>query len=324
MNEKTIEQMKDYIIHHSVTLNKTFTRDGMKKTGRLIVNTGAIYFIEENSEIKNFICNFDVSDELSKIECNRLAKNFINTYSLEQLQKEYLIALKQKAEAEAEHNKKANADIQLLTELSKKIPFDFSDNGITIDTCGAKIHYSNGMKIDYTTRDRWNYNGYSINFEVRIISDNVYSVSLKANINNLYEYTHIENNTYSETELLAYLNKWAEIQAEQKRIIARHVEDDKRKMQTKINTMDFIDNILDNGKLLIVKTKKSATAFFGGNGKYTKFSCRGEGKFRHSNYKDIMEYINKSTEYAVMTDDEFHNTKFQDIVFIAIPNFEII
>ncbi len=324
MDIKTIEQMKNYIVHHSVALNRTFTHDGTKKAGRLITHTGEIYFVEEDSEIKNFICNFDISNELSKIECNRLAKNFINAYALEQLQEEYLIALKERAKAEQAFNKKANTDIQLLIELSKKIPFDFSDNGIIIDMCGAKMHYSNGMKIDYTTRDRWNYNGYSINFEVRIISNNMYSVNLNANINNMYGYTHTENNTYSEIELLTYLNKWAEIEAEQKRIIIQHVEDDKRKMQAKIAAMDFIDNILDNGKLLIVKTKTSATAFFGGNGKYTKFSCRGEGKFRHSNYEDIMKCINKSTEYAAMTDDEFHNTKLQDIVFITIPNFEIV
>ena len=324
MSEKTIEQMKDYIIHHSVALNRTFTREGMKKAGQLIAHTGAVYFIEENSEAKSYICSFEVSDDMTKIECNRLAKNFVNAYSLEQLQEEYLTALRQKAEAEQAFNKKADADMQALTELSKKIPFDFSNNGITVDISGAKMHYSNGKKIDFATRDRWNYNGYSIDFEVRIVADNMYSVNLKASINSICGYTHIENNTYSEAELLTYLNQWAEIEAEQKRIIADHVEDDKRKMQAKINTMDFIDNILDNGKMLIIKTKKSATAFFGGNGRYSKFSCKGEGKYRRSNYEDIMEYISKSTEYAAMTDDEYHNTKLQDIVFIAIPNFETV
>ena len=47
MREKTIEQMKDYIIHHSIALNKTFTREGAKKAGQLIAHTGAVYFIEE-------------------------------------------------------------------------------------------------------------------------------------------------------------------------------------------------------------------------------------------------------------------------------------
>ena len=92
MSEKTIEQMKDYIIHHSVALNRTFTREGMKKAGQLIAHTGAVYFIEENSEVKSYICSFEASDDMTKIECNRLAKSFVNAYSLEQLQEEYLTA----------------------------------------------------------------------------------------------------------------------------------------------------------------------------------------------------------------------------------------
>ena len=222
MSKNTIEQMKDYIIHHSIALNRTFTREGAKKAGQLIAHTGAVYFIEENSEAKNHICSFEVSDDMTKIECNRLAKSFVNAYSLEQLQDEYLTALKQKAEAEQAFNKKADADMQALTELSKKIPFDFSNNGITVDISGAKMHYSNGKKIDFAARDRWNYNGYSIDFEVRIVADNMYSVNLKASINSIYGYTHIENNTYSEAELLTYLNQWAEIEAEQKHIIINH------------------------------------------------------------------------------------------------------
>ena len=325
MNENIIEQKKDFIVNHSVVLNRTFTRDGVKKAGQLIAHTGTVYFIEENSEMKNYICSFEAYDNMTKIECNRLAKNFVNTYSVEQLQDEYLTAIKQKAEAEQAFYKKADADMQTLTELSKKIPFDFSIFGcsIAIDTSGAKMHYSNGKNIDYTTRDKWNYNGYSIDFEVRIVEGNMYSVKLRANINS-YAYTHVENNIYSEQELLTYLNKWAEIEAEQKRIIADKIQEDKRKMQAKINTMNFIDNILDNGKMLIIKTKKSATAFFGGDGRYTKFSCKGEGKFRHSSYDDIMEYIGKSTEYAAMTHSEWHNTKLQDVVFMTIPDFETV
>ena len=231
MSKKTIEQIKDFIIHYSITLNRTFTREGAKKAGHLIADGGSIYFIEEHSEVKNVICgikvffhifNFEVPDDMRKIECNRLAKSFVNAYSLEQLQEEYLTALKQNAEAEQAFNKKAENDIQILTELSKKIPFDFSNNGITVDICGAKMHYSNGKKIDFAARDRWNYNGYEINFEVRIVADNMYSVNLRASINSICGYTHIENNTYSEAELLTYLNQWAEIEAEQKRIIVNH------------------------------------------------------------------------------------------------------
>ena len=78
--EKTIEQMKDYIIHHSIALNRTFTCEGAKKAGQLIAHTGAVYFIEENSEAKNHICSFGVSDDMTKIECNRLAKSFVNAF----------------------------------------------------------------------------------------------------------------------------------------------------------------------------------------------------------------------------------------------------
>ena len=37
-----------------------------------------------------------------------------------------------------------------------------------------------------------------------------------------------------------------------------------------------------------------------------------------------MDYIGKSTEYAAMTHEKYHQGKLQDIPFIAIPDFEAV
>jgi hypothetical protein len=99
MNERTVEQLHDWMTQHSCALRRTFTEDGKPRSLEMIQDKGGIYVTDDNGKY-NYIGGFTPDDELSKVDCNRLAKDFIKTYTLEQLQNDYITACENKYNAE--------------------------------------------------------------------------------------------------------------------------------------------------------------------------------------------------------------------------------
>lgn len=93
----TIENLKNALINHSVALKHTFEENGTPRQGTLIADKGTVFFVptnpKEGERSKWVITTVSKLDDknLTKIECNRMAKEFVNKYPLPELQKEFLI-----------------------------------------------------------------------------------------------------------------------------------------------------------------------------------------------------------------------------------------
>ena len=92
----TIEDVKNRLINNSVALRHTFNKDGNSRDGILKAERGTVYFIPTTPDIgerpKWVITTVSAIDDknLTKIECNRIAKEFVKNYPLKELQKEFL------------------------------------------------------------------------------------------------------------------------------------------------------------------------------------------------------------------------------------------
>ena len=92
----TIEDVKNRLINNSVALRHTFEDDGTPRQGTLIADKGTVFFVptkhkegERSKWVITTVSNLD-DKNLTKIECNRIAKEFVKNYPLKELQKEFL------------------------------------------------------------------------------------------------------------------------------------------------------------------------------------------------------------------------------------------
>lgn len=92
----TIENVKNNVINHSVALRHTLDENGNFRDGVLKAEKSTIYFIpktpNESERSKWVIATVSKIDNenLTKIDCNRMAREFVKTYSLVELQKEFI------------------------------------------------------------------------------------------------------------------------------------------------------------------------------------------------------------------------------------------
>lgn len=92
----TIENLKNRLINHSVALKHTFDENAIPRQGALIADKGTVFFVpaspkegERSKWVMTTISKLDDAN-LTKIECNRMAKEFVKKYPLPELQKEFL------------------------------------------------------------------------------------------------------------------------------------------------------------------------------------------------------------------------------------------
>lgn len=92
----TIQNVKDHLINHSVALRHTLDENENFRNGTLKADKGTIYFIPETlnegerSQWVMEVISVDDDNKLTKIDSNRMAKEFVRTYSLIELQKEFM------------------------------------------------------------------------------------------------------------------------------------------------------------------------------------------------------------------------------------------
>ena len=92
----TIENLKNRLINYSVALKYTFDENGTPRQGALIADKGTVFFVlsdpnegECDRRVMTTVSKLD-DENLTKIECNRMAKEFVKKYSLLELQGEFL------------------------------------------------------------------------------------------------------------------------------------------------------------------------------------------------------------------------------------------
>lgn len=79
----TIENLKNGLINHSLALKHTFDENGNPRQGALIADKGTVFFIPSNPNegerskwVMTTVSKLD-DENLTKIECNRMAKEFV-------------------------------------------------------------------------------------------------------------------------------------------------------------------------------------------------------------------------------------------------------
>lgn len=139
----TIENLKNRLINHSVALKHTFDEKCCPLQGTLVADKGTVFFVpafpKEGERFKWVMTTVSKLDDanLTKNECNRMAKEFVKKYPLPELQKEFLsvylntsiwtgatIEMRHKAEA-IEYLTRNNIKYECNSEIEKINNIDY-------------------------------------------------------------------------------------------------------------------------------------------------------------------------------------------------------
>ena len=176
-----LENAKNKCINKTCSLNRTFTPEGKKLEGKLRAIHEAVYAEFSNGK-KEYILHFDIDGIHGNMK-NSLAKDFCTKYTLEQIQDEYIEALKKKAENARLENIKRDADTDFFNAHLSEISDLFILGKVDIKQFAQ---YAT-LKYEYRSeRDReYNYKGLMFNIEVIRLSENNFKV-------NASYYNHID------------------------------------------------------------------------------------------------------------------------------------
>lgn len=198
-----LENAKHKCINNTCSLNRTFTPEGKKLEGKLIAIHEDVYAELFNGK-KTYILRFDIDGIHGNMK-NSLAKDFCTKYTLEQMQDEYIEALKRKAENAHLENIKRDADTEFFNAHLSEISNLFILGKVDIKQF---VKYAT-LKYEYRSeRDgKYNYKGLMFNIEIIRLSENNFKV-------NASYYNHIdEDSKIFETDffnLMEYLRKVSE------------------------------------------------------------------------------------------------------------------
>lgn len=297
-----IENEYHHLMEHSCTCRHLFDNECNRKQGILKADNGTVDFISNG--MIYFIAYFSPDElSISKIECNRLAKEFVNIFTVEQLQQDYIKSCekKEKERIEAERIRKIHINFfkNRLLELKNILPigeFQLNEyNGI------LKWEYKNeslNSRYPYTT-ERWFF------IEIEMLSENKFIVAPTfffgrgGSCSNefRFECDYIELITYLKKTFNERLNPSIEIaEAERKKI------DDE--ISKRFNLEGKLRKLC-NGNVVIIKTGKNSYVCFNGFVEWT-ISKQSKGKIRRFNfYKMIDRIMSKGlTDYLLTNREE--------------------
>lgn len=290
-----LQEVHDQLVYHMGSLRKTY------QEGQLMAIGENIDFVTPEGK-RMFVTYIPYDFEGRDIDLRirkRLAKEFLQAYPLEQLQKEYESELARKEKAE---NEKYNNYLQLQKD------FTTLEDALSRFTKSECIEYASYpvIKAEYNYKDIYH----------RVENKNT-TLEIKLN-NGVYTATYSycgDRYTTSKREAAGTLEEIKDfIISEVYTIIdTLQSEADTRikeweLKQAKDNVIrDIVNEIRIGDSWYILKSKRTYTAISGN----TKYSLKGEGKFQKPNYSKILEDVKngKIESYAIVPNREWADRK---------------
>lgn len=285
-----LENAKNKCINKTCSLNRTFTPEGKKLEGKLIAIHEAVYAEFSNGK-KEYILHFDIDGIHGNMK-NSLAKDFCTKYTLEQMQDEYIEALKRKAENAHLENIKRDADTEFfnahLSEISNLFILGKVDIKQFVKYATLKYEYRSERDGEY------NYKGLMFNIEIIRLSENNFKV-------NASYYNHIdEDSKIFETdfsELMEYLRKVSEkINAAIGAMLSERKAIDNKKAYDREFQFKCLEFVTDKKHIYIFKTARGSFCVNYG----IRWSNKGEGKFYRISDEQLYKMLTEKgiTTYA--------------------------
>lgn len=296
-NLEIITEVKNKLIENSCALRHTFliTETGAEKLiGELFAESDAIYFMRDNK--KRVITIIDNEYGHGNYR-NTIAKEFVKTFSLEQLQTEFLESQERKYNEELEQQKQAEIDEKYFTDMIEKLK--------TISDIG-EFNIGNSFSKKCL---KWN---------IDIRSNSIYSNTLHSNMEFIkkdnmlnVKYTLWNNSqfngedysyTFTESEFIQWytdtiqdINNKLEVLKTERKAVDKKIDDEAKLYK-------FCRDIISSGKEHIFKTKLSAFCVRG----RTKFSLKSEGKYQNTDASKLFDIIITKgiTEYCIVDENE--------------------
>ena len=223
---------------------------------------------------------------------NSLAKAFCTKYTLEQMQDEYIEALKRKAENAHLENIKRDADTEFfnahLSEISNLFILGKVDIKQFVKYATLKYEYRSERDGEY------NYKGLMFNIEIIRLSENNFKV-------NASYYNHIdEDSKIFETdfsELMEYLRKVSEkINAAIGAMLSERKAIDNKKAYDREFQFKCLEFVTDKKHIYIFKTARGSFCVNYG----IRWSNKGEGKFYRVSDEQLYKMLTEKgiTTYA--------------------------
>ena len=285
-----LENAKNKCINHTCSLNKTFTPEGKKLEGKLIAIHDAVYAELSNGK-KEYILYFDVDGIHGNMK-NSLAKDFCTKYTLEQMQDEYIEALKRESENARLENIKRDADTEFfnahLSEISNLFILGKVDIKQFVKYATLKYEYRSERDGEY------NYKGLMFNIEIIRLSENNFRV-------NAAYYNHIdeENKIFEAdfSDLMEYLRKVSEkINAAIGAMLSERKAIDNKKAYEREFQFKCLEFVTDKKHTYIFKTARGSFCVNYG----IRWSNKAEGKFYRISDEQLYKMLTEKgiTTYA--------------------------
>lgn len=313
----TIEEQYTELMENSCACRHLFDGDGNKKTGVLEAKTGAVYFKGDKDTRSYCIVTFSPDDVTSKIECNRLAKEFVKRYTIEQLQTDYIAAYERHYQNQLATEARKTADIEFFKSHLQDFQAVLPVGNFTT------TEYNGGLKWEIRTERDHDYN-YTLHFWFYVEiekSDDLFKVSpcffFGGNCANSEKRF---NATYD--ELLTYLQESfnTRLMPEIDRVLKERAAIDTEK-ERKNKLWWFLDDISSGDKAVAIKLGKNSYICIHKTVEWSE-SPKTKGKFRRLNLNKIVEKILEKglSEYATFNWDEPSNYNIlNSIPFEKIP-----
>lgn len=292
-NKELLMQAKNEMIEHSCSMRHTFSETGEHLNGKLFAKSDVIIFIAENEMKNSYILSFGNEYGHGNYR-NTLAKQFIEMFTLEQLQNEYTQIQEQRYLQLIEQEKQSELDHIYFESLLIKLQEISNIGEFEIANIGC-FGYDK-IRWEYRTQNDYLYNyklHVSADFQITR-QDNILTINYKC-CDNGVTYNCDEKHDFTETELIEFYKQiMSNLSETINRVQEARNEIDKQK-QADRDLQIFCCAIIGDKKEHIFKTKQSAFCVRG----RIKFALKGEGKYQNIDGEKLYKLIKEKgiTEY---------------------------
>lgn len=296
-NLEIITEVKYKLIENSCALRHTFkvTETGAEKlAGDLIAESDTILFKQDNK--KHYIISIDDNYGHGNFR-NTLAKEFVKTFTLEQLQNEFIETQNRKYNEALEQQKQAEIDKKYFTDIIEKLKIISNIGEFHIGNWGS----TKRLNWEIDIRNNSIYKN-QLHATIKIDrKDNILNVAYTTCDNGVY-YNENYNRIFTEskfinwyTDIMQDINNKLEVIKAERQAIDKQIDDEAK-------VYAFCRKVISSGNEYIFKTKQSAFCVRG----RTKFALKGEGKYQNTDASKLCDIIKSKgiTEYCVMNESE--------------------
>lgn len=297
-NITAINEVKTHLLENSCAMRHTFSEIDEPLRGKLYCKADSILFEAEDGNRPHLIVY--LGDEYGHgNHRNILCKQFIETFSLESLQNEFITVCERKQQEAITREQQKEIDKVYFENLILKLKniADFGVFEIRNYNVGTVLKWE--IKTDRDNTYDYCFGRYWANFEANIVNGLI-KIDFTIYGNGAGKTERLDGATESEF-INFYTDKITECMEQYNKVMTYRDEAD-RYRQAEHDLQNLCYRIIASKKEYIFKTKKSAFCVRG----KVKFSIRGEGKYQNIDGVKLYNLIKEKniTEYAEVPENQ--------------------